>query len=249
MHNKFRTQQILNWNISSWIWMRQAWPLRQLIPNIWLIFDIPLNGNWNNTLGSNNWTPTNITWNAASRLYNSTHATFNGSTSSVNFSDNAIFDFGATSDFTISFTCMSTSATNYKPICNQRVWIFGAQFNVAQVPNWGTANSMQIFIYNGSVWISCLSTAWSHSHNVREHWVFTRSNNGTVLRVYKNWILNNTASWLTARSWDNTGIFYIGRDTQNSWRTWHILWFRIYNRVLTDYEIAILNLESITKIH
>ena len=103
------------------------------------------------------------------------------------------------------------SLANYHYVINQRYnnSSTGAQRAMHTQPGSGTGDSMNFYLYNGSSGLSAGSTNGSHSAGVREFWVGTR--NGTSMKIYKNWVLNNSVTG-TAINADNNGTVSIGTN-------------------------------------
>lgn len=197
-------------------------------------------GNTTDSVWSKVWTAINWATFATGKIWN--WWSFDGTTDYFRFADHTDFDFWTTWDISYSFWCYQNSLINYKYICNQRFnnWSTWAQIWIFSQPWSATWDSMAFFIYNGSAGQQIWSTNGSHSAWVREHWVFTRESSWTIMRVYKNWTLNNSATWLTARLWDNNWYFSIWENIgQPWWWNWKIdeLWIRKW-RAITSTEVS-----------
>lgn len=160
-------------------------------------------------------------WNTATNVLTATYVTgkinngisLNWTNQYFWAADDADFDFG-TWAVSISFRCYQDSLSNYRYLINQRnndssTW---AQFAIFTEPWAATWDRLAFFIYNGSAGQQVSATNSSHTSWSWIHYVFTRSADGTEMKIYKNGALNNTASNLTARNADNNGKFTIGQN-------------------------------------
>lgn len=201
-----------------WYWAASAG--NGLLTNLvfYIKLDEAVNSNITDSVWSKTWTRINQanTSDTSPTLINR-YGVFDGNRDYFRFDDHTDFDFW-TWAVSFSFWCYQTSLVNYKYISNQRFnngsgW---AQVGLFTQP-WSAAwNSFAFYIYNWSTGQQVWSTNGSHSANVWEHWVFTRSSDGVTMKAYKNWSLDNTAT-TTAKNWDNNWYLSIW---ENIWQPW-----------------------------
>lgn len=201
------------------------------IPRNWLVWEWNLDWNALDTSWNwNNWTPTNITWwTDSSILYQRWYAIFN-----ANWWISTTAQLINTSwSYIISCWIKTRDTTSLTSINYQYDWYL-------LYMDWWKAN-LKIRQNTSPTWIDCLSTS---NINTWE-WVFiTAVISPTSAKIYINWKLENTSSYIDLTT--NTNTIQIGSSNalfSPVWFTWYVSWTKIFNRVLLDTEIRNLYME------
>lgn len=199
------------------------------VPTDWLVWEYLLDWDANDTSGNwNDGTATDITWNSATKGYVTEVASFNGTSSRIDFSSNPFDSFmDWNSDFSIAwwFNADNISATNEYYIFNN----FPNKY-VIKIRDWSLQTKARISNTSYKTTFSLSTWQW--------YFFVATYSSSNWQKLYINWSLvgsdSNTWSFDNASWW----VTRIGEGDQNRWKyfNWLIWIFRVYNKILTDYE-------------
>ena len=205
------------------------------IPRNWLVWEWLLD--WN-ALDSNDWTKnngtaTNVTYVPTDRWYQKQAGSFNGSSGFVQW------NLSNQSSFTLNFFYKPTNTASINAT-EETVFCSSLNNTVGTDDFW--------FLHRHQSWsffktFYVVNTSWTYFPcqltTTPQAWIIymiTCEFNWTQLKVYCNWVLENTVSFTwTKKTW---WLFNFWRLPWNTWfYNWQIQWVRIYNRVLSQQEI------------
>ena len=211
------------------------------IPRDWMVAEYLLDGNANDTAGTNNWTATNVTWTWADRGYVEEVGSFNGSSSQVNTSSNITLNSMSVwikPDVEITTSNAYWLASRWADSFGIRFWsVTGNATNeiVTVVGGWNS----NVSYWNQST-VGNITTDWHHLVLVWEWW--------TTYRLYKNlidlWTSINWAWWGAGQ----ISLSRFGSFRTNPYFDWKIWLVRMYDKALTSSEINTLYLEGLRKL-
>lgn len=187
-----------------------------------------LDGNSNDSAGTNNGTDTSISY-VTGRVWNA--ASFNGTSSSISCWTSLMNVW--TWDFTIWLLLNPSWLTVYQRIINKfNLWT-NVWFDIRS--DW--SDSTKLTFYTQNSWSSnqIISPTWALVIWSRWYYTFTRS--WWVMTIYKNWSSIATNTWSTIDI-SSTATLWMGRLDASLRYNWLIDEVKIYNRVLSAGEIS-----------